>query len=86
MVNKRIEVEEICFEFYKELCECQQIFEVASVEVFEGLPIVFTDDMNEELTKPFSMEFFKAIEGMTDGKTLGHDGILVEFFFNIGNS
>lgn len=38
-------------------------------EVYEGLLVSFTEDMNEELIKSFStLEFFKAIEGMADGK------------------
>lgn len=50
-------------------------------KVLNGLPNSFTEDMNEELIKPFSaMEFFTAIEGMADGKTPGHDGIPIESF------
>lgn len=82
MVNERIDLEEICLEFYKDLYKGQPTLEEALMEVFEGLPVAFTEDMNEELTKPFSsMEFFKAIEGMTDGKAPGHEGIPAEFFF-----
>lgn len=37
--------------------------------------------MNEELIKPFTiLEFFKAIEGMANGKAPGHDGIPIEIF------
>lgn len=50
------------------------------VEVFDGLPVSFTDEMNDELTKPFfAMEFFKGIEGIVDGRAPRHDGIPIEF-------
>lgn len=81
VVNKRVELEGISFDFYKALYKRNHISEDALREVLEDLPTSFTKDMNEELVKPFSvMEFYKAIEGMVDGKAPGHDGIPIEFF------
>lgn len=81
VVNERLELEDICFDFYSALYKGQHILEGAILEVFDGLLASFTEDMNMELFKQFfALEFFKAIERMANGKALGHDSILVEFF------
>lgn len=81
VVNKKAELEDIFFDFYSTLYKGPHTSEGAMMEVFDGLQVSFTEDMNTKLTKPFTiMEFFKAIEGMADGKALRHDGIPVEFF------
>lgn len=49
--------------------------------MLDGLPTTFLDEMNDELIKPLScLENFQAIEGMVDGRALGHDGIPIDFF------
>lgn len=81
VINQKLELKYICFHFYSKLYKGQQILEKAIIEVFDSFLTSFTEDMNAELIKPFTvLEFFNAIKRMVDGKALEHDGILVEFF------
>lgn len=81
MVNQKLELEDICFDLYIKLYKGQQISKEAILKVFDDLPTSFTEDINEEVIKRFTtLELFKSIKGMVDGKAIGHDGILVNFF------
>lgn len=54
------------------------------VEVLKDLLASFIQNMNEELTKPFStLKFFMAIEVMANSKAQGHNGIPIEFFLRV---
>ena len=58
-----------------------EVSEEALREVFEGFPVIFTDEMNVTLTKIImERELAAAATVMAKGKALGHDGIPMEFF------
>lgn len=79
--TKKNVLEDICFEYYGSLYKGQQTSAEAMSEVLDGLPVSFTDAMNEKLAKPFTiLEFLKEVEGMANGKAPGHDGIPIYFF------
>lgn len=49
--------------------------------MLNGLTVSFIDAMNEKLVPPLTtLELFKAVKGMVDGNTLGHDDIPIDFF------
>ena len=67
----------ICHYFYEDLYKYRAISEEALVEVFEGLPTTFMDDMNVSITKRITE---KELAAMAKGKAPDHDGIPVKFF------
>ena len=77
----REDLDSICHDFYEDLYKYWAISEEALVEVFEGFPVTFTDDMNVSITKRITeRELAGALAAMAKGKAPGHDGIPMEFF------
>lgn len=78
--TKSKDLKDFSCDFLNSLYKGQQPSKEAMAKLLDNLSISFTNAMNEELIKPFNtLEFFKAIEGMANGKAQGHDGILIEF-------
>ena len=77
ILTTRKNLDSICHNIYQDLYKYRAISEEALVEVFEGFPVTFTDDMIVSIIKRITEMNLTA---MGKGKTPGHDGIPIEFF------
>ena len=79
--NKMIDLNSICFNFYKNLYGLKKVSEEAIMEVFIGFRALFTEEMNASLTREITeRELGGVVRDMAKGKAPGHDGIPIEFF------
>ena len=77
ILTTRKNLDSICHNIYQDLYKYRAISEEALVEVFEGFPVTFTDDMIVSIIKRITE---KKLTAMAKGKAPGHDGIPIEFF------
>ena len=79
--HNRVDLDNICHNFYENLYKHREVLVHALKEVFEGFSIAFTDSMNIFLTKVTTKrELASALAAMAKDKVLCHDAILMKFF------
>ena len=79
--HNRVDLDNICHNFYENLYKHREVLVHALKKVFEGFSIAFTDSMNVFLTKVTTKrELASALAAMAKDKVLCHDAILMKFF------
>ena len=85
--TRKEDLENICYDFYRDLYKHKDICESTLNEVMEGFLATFTNNMNDSLAKDITeKELSSAVMSMAKGKASGHDGIPVELFQKLWSS